>query len=985
MKFLCCRAAITIDDLPQVNVMDLERIKQNLRLRSGRSKKTRKPPVAQPNTSIQATQANEKNTANGQAIEHSRATKQQPPSNEKLSTTDTSRKAESTAQSPNESGQDPKHRPGLPHASTGSDPKSSQKSPPARFGRSGIERPQKQNLGEPKLLRTMSEAANGSSAANDDSSSALDFDLRPPAPRPKPLSIDSLAESLFSAGHLNVLLRDPQYLARFTAFLTKYRPQYHPVLLRYLETQKAIKAIEYANAVAEGVPIPTDDKDNGDSTPLVSVAAILDKAFEESSTAAFRLMVDSALPMYITYNLVKLATECLINEITGRKTPLMQGLVGGLSEVFCLTDPKQKDNPIIYASEEFYRYTGYGPDDVIGNNCRFLQGSKTMRESVARLKQAISKEEGLCETLLNYRRDGRPFINLLLIAPLHDDKGNVKYYIGAQVDVTGLVSRAKSLDGFERYLISREIERREEKTRGREPRPDQGFRKPRALAKLRELSEMFDLEESAVVRTGSRSASASGDEDERSNSSSRKGGRRVLRESDSSDNEDEDVDEAELKTWKLGQSGRSGLSGQLPGVYESYMLLRPAPSLRIIFVSPKLRRRLGNVLQHPFLSHLGASTNTLSGLKESFDTGVSVSAKVNFLLEAGNRREGTIMRAGSRLEDVGHGRVCWISATPLLGGDDKIGVWMIVVVERNKVPSKPKHEALVRTGDNQALQQTKPDEARQSQESPTASFQQKPNDTSNSVPKSEQDTQDIPIKPKKLAEDPEPNHDAHPQAADKKTNEGSEAPNHQHVLSEPQKSATPNGGAESDDKSPGSQDSSNEELHDAEEDFVKTETQQPAPEPPNQPRSGDDATDDVATSPGTAVVEDHKDSTPDEGRTEAQVKPKSFGEEDPRNGSVGSHSPSDHEDTVVNHNREDSSDGTPSPSRPGTSGKDSASGGDKNIMDYLRHPGTRTSGEYNRAVSGNFLSTRYELKDGDEDEGDGFDDPDCPSSPYSID
>ena len=72
--------------------------------------------------------------------------------------------------------------------------------------------------------------------------------------------------------------------------------------------------------------------------------------------------------MYLTYCLVKLVTECLINEITGKQTPMMSNLVGGLSEVFCLTDPTQEDNPIIYASEEFYRLTGYGTDDVIRHN-----------------------------------------------------------------------------------------------------------------------------------------------------------------------------------------------------------------------------------------------------------------------------------------------------------------------------------------------------------------------------------------------------------------------------------------------------------------------------------------------------------------------------------------------------------------------------------------------------------------------------------------
>ena len=83
--------------------------------------------------------------------------------------------------------------------------------------------------------------------------------------------------------------------------------------------------------------------------------------------SAFEQLLSEALPAYVTHNLIKVATEIMVNEITGRSTPIMKGLVSesdqmirlitnclqvsGLSEVFCLTDPKQEDNPIIYASE----------------------------------------------------------------------------------------------------------------------------------------------------------------------------------------------------------------------------------------------------------------------------------------------------------------------------------------------------------------------------------------------------------------------------------------------------------------------------------------------------------------------------------------------------------------------------------------------------------------------------------------------------------
>ena len=73
--------------------------------------------------------------------------------------------------------------------------------------------------------------------------------------------------------------------------------------------------------------------------------ALLDKAFEEASSTAFNALVKDALPKYITYNLVKLASECLVNEVTGRQSTVMQSLIGGLSEVFCIQIPIRMTTP----------------------------------------------------------------------------------------------------------------------------------------------------------------------------------------------------------------------------------------------------------------------------------------------------------------------------------------------------------------------------------------------------------------------------------------------------------------------------------------------------------------------------------------------------------------------------------------------------------------------------------------------------------------
>lgn len=183
---------------------------------------------------------------------------------------------------------------------------------------------------------------------------AHDFDLKPPPPRKPVRSLDSLAERLFSEDHLLVILRDATFFMRFTAFLNRYKPQYSPRLVQYLEAQKAIKAVEYANALAESLkPIPGDE-----ASKIPCAAATVDARFESRSRRFFETLVNEALPAYITYCLVKVVTESVVREITGTTMPLMRDLVGGLAEVFCLADPSQKDTPIVYASEGVFVLQG---------------------------------------------------------------------------------------------------------------------------------------------------------------------------------------------------------------------------------------------------------------------------------------------------------------------------------------------------------------------------------------------------------------------------------------------------------------------------------------------------------------------------------------------------------------------------------------------------------------------------------------------------
>ena len=105
-----------------------------------------------------------------------------------------------------------------------------------------------------------------------------------------------------------------------------------------------------------------------------------------------------------------------------------------------LADPDLEDAPIVYANKAFERLTGYGQEEIIGFNCRFLQGEDRDQEARAQIAEAMKKNEAIEVTLRNYKKDGTLFHNRLKITPLFDRKHRVIYYLGVQYDITDQVA-----------------------------------------------------------------------------------------------------------------------------------------------------------------------------------------------------------------------------------------------------------------------------------------------------------------------------------------------------------------------------------------------------------------------------------------------------------------------------------------------------------------------------------------------------------------
>lgn len=110
--------------------------------------------------------------------------------------------------------------------------------------------------------------------------------------------------------------------------------------------------------------------------------------------------------------------------------------INSASDGILLSDPNQDGNPIIYANPAFVRITGYSLAEVLGRNCRFLQGAATDPSTVAQIREAIAQRREVQTTILNYRKNGQPFWNQLRISPVCAKSGELLYFVGLQADIT---------------------------------------------------------------------------------------------------------------------------------------------------------------------------------------------------------------------------------------------------------------------------------------------------------------------------------------------------------------------------------------------------------------------------------------------------------------------------------------------------------------------------------------------------------------------
>ena len=100
-----------------------------------------------------------------------------------------------------------------------------------------------------------------------------------------------------------------------------------------------------------------------------------------------------------------------------------------------ISNPRRPDNPLEVVNQAFCGLTGYAEDEIVGRNCRFLAGESTEPWVTDRIRAAIGSQRPVLVDILNYRRDGTPFRNGVLVTPLFDEEGHLAWFLGSQVEL----------------------------------------------------------------------------------------------------------------------------------------------------------------------------------------------------------------------------------------------------------------------------------------------------------------------------------------------------------------------------------------------------------------------------------------------------------------------------------------------------------------------------------------------------------------------
>ncbi|WP_413166613.1 PAS domain S-box protein [Capilliphycus salinus ALCB114379] len=153
-------------------------------------------------------------------------------------------------------------------------------------------------------------------------------------------------------------------------------------------------------------------------------------------------------------HIIATGTDITMRRESEKMLRLLERAIAASPNGIVISDARVKENPIIYCNPTFERLTGYSSRDILGRNCRFLQGNDTDPEAVNKIRTCLREAKDCLVTLKNYRKDGTPFWNELAISPVRDAEGQVTHYIGIQTDISERKRAEEALKASEeRYRL----------------------------------------------------------------------------------------------------------------------------------------------------------------------------------------------------------------------------------------------------------------------------------------------------------------------------------------------------------------------------------------------------------------------------------------------------------------------------------------------------------------------------------------------------
>ncbi|KAK4993370.1 hypothetical protein LTR66_006049 [Elasticomyces elasticus] len=263
-------------------------------------------------------------------------------------------------------------------------------------------------------------------------------------------SSSSKMPDFFANEVFHIVLRNPATAHRLLKFsqsrlcgenieflerVDRYNTLLNDVAKTMFEIHKDFISTDAPNQV--NIPAPILAKANQDlKTSLSSVLPRLESVFLDAQNDVERLVSSDIYPRFVRHQMTTSTARALASN---------RGKYAGLGDCFVLTDPAKADNPIVYASDGFVKVTGYSRNEIIPRNCRFLQNRHTDKSAVSRLRDAIYKRKESVELLLNQKKNGEPFWNLLYTAPLFDTAGDVVFFLGGQINCSTSIHNASDI------------------------------------------------------------------------------------------------------------------------------------------------------------------------------------------------------------------------------------------------------------------------------------------------------------------------------------------------------------------------------------------------------------------------------------------------------------------------------------------------------------------------------------------------------------